>query len=163
MVKHATWHHNVPDTYCVRVTAQSPPSRSRSVLHRHASTSRSGEQGFLGDQKQMCLLPSPLNSHKNTHAVLYTHAGGNSEPAPGPSRSDGPAWPQAWPRPAAPQTGKGRNWLQLWPSAPSILRTTPPFSLRQTVFKAKAAFTTTKASTLEHRGKDGGWKCGGKV
>ena len=50
--------HIVPDTYCVRVTAHSPSlPPPLSLLHRHASTSRSGEQGFLGDQKQMWLLP----------------------------------------------------------------------------------------------------------
>lgn len=51
-----TSHRIVADTYCVRVTAHSP-SPSLAVLRRHASTSRTGEQGFLGDKKQMCLLP----------------------------------------------------------------------------------------------------------
>ena len=131
----ATSHHIVPRHVlcaCDRTLALSslpPPPRhpfprSPPQARQHLQVRRARLSG--GSETDVTPAPLRLNSHKNTHAVLYTHAGGDSEPAPGPSRSDGAAWPWAWPQPAAPQTGKGRNWLQLWPSTPSLLPGAPP-------------------------------------
>lgn len=162
VVKQATSHHVVPDTYCVTAHLPPPLPLRAPQARQHLQVRRAKLSVGIRNRCAFCPL---LLTHTKTHTLSCTHThmlaaiqNRHQDPAGAPGQRD----PRLDPGPQRLRQERDAIGFSCDPPPP-LFCVHPPFSLRQTIFKGKAAFITTKASTLEHGEKDGGveiWRKG---